>query len=189
MQETISTAAGSCVVNNAGLTSKEINQKSYAASVKNQEGYYKNLIISCLIFSTCALTGYAIYQHSRIEQLALVNTINQSGTKLNDDNFREVYFTMMNDLRNNTIENSKNIGKVEGILAVATNQKPDANDYTKIWHDGYYRGMNQIEDVGAAEYVRGYHAACDDLNCPEGSKEKAYNGVGKRNGFLLPEQR
>lgn len=189
MQETISTAAGSCVVNNAGLTSKEISQKSYAAAVKSQEGYYKNLIISCLIFATCALAAFSIYQHNRIEQLAMVNTLNQSGSKLNDDNFRDVYFTVLHDLRNNTIENSKNIGRVEGILSAISNQKPDSNDFTKIWHDGYYRGMNQIEDVSAAEYVRGYHAACDDLNCPEGTKEKAYNGIGKRNNSALPEQK
>lgn len=188
MQETISTAAGSCMVNN-GLTTKELNQKSYASSVKTQEGYYKNLIISCLIFATCALAGFSIYQHNRIEQLAMVNTINQSGSKLNDDNFRDVLFTMLHDLRNNTIENSKSTGKVEGILAVISNQKPNSNEWTKIWHDGYYRGMDQIEDVSAAEYVRGYHAACDDLNCPEGTKDKAYSGAGKRNNFSLPEQK
>jgi hypothetical protein len=193
MQETIS--AGSCVVGNSNLSVKEVSQKNYAEAVKGQEGYYKNLIISCLIFSVCAIAGYSIYQHNRIEQLTLLNTLNVSGSKLNDDNFRDVLFTMIHDLRNNNIENSKNIGKVEGILAVATNQKPDSNEYSKIWHEGYYRGMNQIEEVGASEYVRGYHAACDDLNCPEGNKEKAYNGIGKRstnnnNGvFSLPEQK
>jgi len=180
MQETISTASGSCVVGNSAATSstKEV-QKSYIATVKSQEGYYKNLAISSLIFVTFALAGYAIYQNSRIQNLGFVNTLNASGSKLNDDNFRDVLFTMLHDLRNNTIENSKSIGKVEGILAVISNQKPNSNEWTKIWHEGYYRGMNQIEDVGAAEYVRGYHAACDDLNCPPNQREKAYIGVGK----------
>lgn len=192
MQETISTASGSCVIGGTtSVSAKEQSQKTYISKVKEQEGYYKNLIISCLAFSVFGLAAFSFYQNSKIEQLNMVNTINQSGSKLNDDNFREVLFTMLHELRNNTVENSKNIGKVEGILAVATNQKPSANDYTKIWHDGYYRGMNQIEDVGAAEYIRGYHAACDDLNCPEGAKEKAQNGVGKRNGLIqdnIPEK-
>lgn len=188
MQETISTASGSCVIGGTAVNTKEQNQKTYIAKVKEQEGYYKNLVISCLVFSVFGLAAFSFYQNRKIEQLNMVNTLTQSGSKLNDDNFRDVLFTMLHDLRNNTIENSKNIGKVEGILAVATNQKPDANDYTKIWHDGYYRGMNQIEDVGAAEYIRGYHAACDDLNCPESTKEKAYNG-SRRNSFLQPDDR
>lgn len=178
MQETISNSTGSYVVGStANVPSKDQIQKTYVNASKTQEGYYKNLIISCLLFATFVLAGYAIYQNSQIKNLGLVNTLNASGSKLNDDNFRDVLFTMLHDLRNNTVENSKNIGKVEGILAVISNQKPNSNEWTKIWHEGYYRGMNQIEDVGAAEYVRGYHAACDDLNCPPNQREKAYSGI------------
>lgn len=187
MQETISTvSAGSCSIGNPTNVSKEQGQKNYQTSVKNQEDYYKNLIISILAFCVIALAAFAIFQNNKIEGLSLVNSVNSAGGKLNDDNFREVYYNLLMDIRNNNrqsdVENSKSAGRVDGILSVISNQKPDSNDFTKIWHEGYYRGMNQLEDARFEEYVRGYHAACDDLNCPSTAKEKAYNGINNKIG-------
>jgi hypothetical protein len=183
MQETISTSSGSCVIGNATNINTKEAQKNFSKT-KEQEGYYK-IIISCLVASIFALAFVLFYQNYKIEKLSLINSINESGSKLNDDNFREVLFSMVHDMRNNTLENNKNIGKIEGILAVVTNQKPDTNDHSKIWHDGYYRGVNQLADISVTEYIRGYHAACDDLNCPSSTKDKAHDAYDKSNKSIF----
>ena len=67
-------------------------------------------------------------------------------------------------------EQLKNQGKIEGILSVVNNAKPEENEISSIWHSGYYRGLNQVEDVRLMAYEDGYHRATEDGNCPAAIK-------------------
>ena len=40
-------------------------------------------------------------------------------------------------------------GKIEGMLAIMAGQKPDASEATQLWHAGYYRGLDQANDMKA----------------------------------------
>jgi hypothetical protein len=64
------------------------------------------------------------------------------------------------------MENAKGQGKIEGILSIVNNVKPEENEISSIWHSGYYRGMDQVDYVRTISYEEGYHKACDDMNCP-----------------------
>jgi hypothetical protein len=64
----------------------------------------------------------------------------------------------MEGLRNNTVENAKQTGKLEGILSVAYRAAPQENEYSAVWHGGYERGLEQSNFVGELEYEKGYAA-------------------------------
>lgn len=122
---------------------------------------------SLVTWICCVIVGgYAIYTHSQISKLQMINKIGSEARVLNDDNFRDVMFSLMHDIRNNTIENSRNTGKVEGMLSVISNQKPSDSETSALWHAGYYRGIDQQNDIAALAYEEGYHKACDDASCP-----------------------
>ena len=124
---------------------------------------YKNIFgVACFI----AMASYAIYSNYQLGRLQMINKIGSEARVLNDDNFRDVMFSLLNDIRNNTIESSRNTGRVEGMIAVISNQKPSDSETSALWHAGYYRGIDQQNDIAALAYEEGYHRACDDISCP-----------------------
>ena len=87
------------------------------------------------------------------------------------DNMKSIQDLLMhvNSVKNENMELAKNQGKIEGIISVVNNIKPESNDISAIWHSGYYRGMDQVEYVRLTSYEDGYHRACEDISCPVGS--------------------
>lgn len=88
--------------------------------------------------------------------------------KLVDDNYKEIFLTYMEKIKNTQDEILIQQGRVEGILAVVHNYNPDENLHTAVWHDGYNQGEANNKE---GSYEDGYHKALDDLYCPAQMKE------------------
>jgi hypothetical protein len=112
------------------------------------------------------VTGFAIFQNYQINKLQIINQLTFEARHLTDDSFKELFMVTMGNIRDNQMENIKSTGKVEGMLAVISNQKPQDSETSALWHAGYYRGIDQSQDMAAISYETGYHAALDDISCP-----------------------
>jgi len=127
--------------------------------MKDSRNLLAYLAIACV-------TGFAIYQNAQISKLQMVNQLTNEARHLTDDSFKEMLYVTISNIRENQVENSKNSGKIEGMLAIISGQKPSDSEAAAVWHAGYYRGIDQQNEVAAMAYEDGYHKACDDISCP-----------------------
>jgi hypothetical protein len=108
---------------------------------------------------------FTIHQHNTIQDLEHFNTVITERSRINDDQLREVMYSMINRSNENDLELAKNQGRSEGIL-VAIKDPEVTEEYHELWHDGYYRGMAQnefsIETLTASSYEEGYHSGIED---------------------------
>lgn len=62
---------------------------------------------------------------------------------INSQSVNEMTMMTLHKLREDNIELGRNQGRIEGMLAVISGHKPDQDEYSKIFHEGYYRGLDQ----------------------------------------------
>ncbi len=110
--------------------------------------------------------GYNIAQKQQIDRLTVVKELSYQKDTLLTDGYNEQILARLNDIKQNQIELARNQGKVEGMVLAIQNIKPEDNLTSDLWHNGYYRGLAQIEDVAQAKYAEGYHKATSDGACP-----------------------
>ncbi len=108
---------------------------------------------------------FTIHQHNTIQDLEHFSMVITERGRINDDQLREVMYSMINRSNENDLELAKNQGRSEGIL-VAIKDPEVTKEYHELWHDGYYRGMAQnefsIETLTASSYEEGYHSGIED---------------------------
>ena len=137
----------------------------------NQYVVYGVLAVSVVI------NGYQVYRMDNMREV--VNLVNQKD-QLTQSGYSELLYNHINNLRNEQIEASRGQGKIEGILSVVNNAKPEANEISSIWHSGYYRGMDQVEFVRVMAYEDGYHRATEDISCPAGNSTNNKTKIGTK---------
>jgi hypothetical protein len=121
-----------------------------------------------------------IASKKQIGDLQMLTQFNAGREAINDDNFRDVLMTQMS---NSNLENQKNQGRIEGILAVIGKQKPDESEWSSIWHEGYNRGLAQSKDfTDVNSYQKGREDALKDAK--EGKTGQIYS-EGEKNGYLV----
>lgn len=94
-----------------------------------------------------ASLGYNAYSHWKYERLALALTLIDQKDKLHQQSVDEMMWARMTEVREGQIDAARGQGKIEGMLAVITNQKPNSSESNEIWHAGYYRGLDQSKDM------------------------------------------
>lgn len=102
--------------------------------------------LSLALVCSIAANGWLYYKHDR---LATVVTLIDQKDKLQQQQMNDFTMIMYNRTNENIVEVAKQQGKIEGMLAVIHNQKPDASEANQIWHAGYYRGLDQSKDMKA----------------------------------------
>ena len=107
-------------------------------------------------FALAASVGINVFQYQKTDTYSLLNDVNRDRSRINQDSLNEVLLGYMNDIRTNTLENARQSGKLEGILAVAFRANPAENEHSAIWHGGYERGLSQTDFVGEMQYEKGY---------------------------------
>lgn len=132
------------------------------------------------------ITAFAIYQNAQINKLQMVNQLTNEARHLTDDSFKEMLYVTISNIRDNQVENSKNSGKIEGMLAIISGQKPSDSEAAAVWHAGYYRGIDQQNEVAAMAYEDGYHKACDDIACPANSRPNSET-IRAKNPYTTPK--
>jgi len=124
------------------------------------------------------LFGFNIYQYNQIKKLEFLRDCAIERSRINSDQLNENLWNAISDVRNNNMETIKGQGKIEGMLAVINNmQLPEGNEYTAIWHSGYYAGNNTSEQQIASAYEQGYHKATEDGNCTAKNAPQSVDGT------------
>jgi len=130
----------------------------------------QNYIVYGILALSIAVNGYQVY---KIDSMRTVQNLLSQKDLLTQSGYNEILYSHINGVKNENIEMAKNQGKIEGILTMVHNVKPESNEISSIWHSGYYRGMDQVEMVRQVAWEEGYHKACDDMNCPAASTNPA----------------
>ena len=123
----------------------------------------KSYVLYAFLGFSLVVNGYQIY---RIDTYKDITNLMDQKDRLQQSGYTELLYSQINSHRDGMMENAKSQGKIEGILSVVNNIKPEENEISSIWHSGYYRGMDQVDYVRTISYEEGYHKACDDMNCP-----------------------
>jgi hypothetical protein len=123
-------------------------------------------LIGALVLGVITLSGMNIYQFASIKRLEFMRYCSDERSRINGDQLYENTILLINDLRDQNIQNAKGQGKIEGMIAAINNMKPDdQNEYSAIWHAGYYAGTNTNEQAVTSAYESGYHKATEDGHC------------------------
>jgi hypothetical protein len=115
---------------------------------------------------TLGSVGYNVYQQDQLKTLSAIKDLAVQKDAMMSDGYNEIMFKYMTELKENDREIYRGQGRIEGILSVVNNFKPKDNEHSAVWHEGYYKGLAQMEEVRKASYEEGYHKATEDMNCP-----------------------
>jgi adenylate kinase family enzyme len=125
----------------------------------------RNQILISFIIVLGLWAGYSQYRADRATE---IGKLSAESAKLSERDSADSMLAILSDIRENTIENAKLQGRIEGMICVAKNIDPEMNTTSGVWHDGYGRGLEQAKFMEEMAYERGYHAATNDGNCPAG---------------------
>ena len=117
------------------------------------------IIVSLLLISNLFLVLQLVFIYNQQQIL-------KERTKIMEDGYQEITSNYLNQIKNSNNEIIKNQGKIEGIMAVIFNVKPNENDYSKIWHAGYNAGSEVADFTEYSAYESGYMSACQDYQIP-----------------------
>lgn len=144
-----------------------------------------NYVVYSILGISLLINGYQVY---RIDSYKSITTIMDQKDRLQQSGYSELLYSQINGYRDSLIENARGQGKIEGILSIVNNVKPDSNEISSIWHSGYYRGLDQVDFVREVSYEEGYHKACDDFNCPAGGGSEKFVPNPRKNSIdKLPD--
>lgn len=137
--------------------------------------FFTKYAFAASIFSAIVAAGsigYNLVQLYEINRLNMIREIARQKETLLNDGYNEVLMSRISEMRDNVAEVARAQGKVEGMVAVSMNLNPEANHTSAIWHEGYYRGVNQAAYIEEQAYISGYHRATEDMNCPASVRDK-----------------
>ena len=112
-------------------------------------------VIGGILLASLAGNGLQYYQNTRTQFLLDVET---KRSQINEDQIAEFILSRRNGFADDTsaLEFAKMQGRVDGIASVIHNTRPQENEISAIWHNGYQRGLEQTDFVGEMKYEQGY---------------------------------
>lgn len=129
--------------------------------------------------ATLSLGGLNAYQHTSSKRIEFLMECERERSRINDDQMRDNLVKMITDMREQNIEIARGQGRLDGIVSAINNIKmSDENEYSRIWHDGYYRGTSQIEQQSESAFEAGYHKATEDGHCSAKPENKVKEASG-----------
>lgn len=107
--------------------------------------------IWCLAIVLVASLGFNGWLYYKNDKLNTVVTLIDQKDRLQSQQMNEFSMIMYQRTNENIAEVARQNGKIEGMLAVMNNLKPDATESSKLWHAGYHRGLDQAKDMKTME--------------------------------------
>ena len=139
---------------------------------------------------TLGLGSINAYQYSNAKRIEFLYECEKERSRINDDQMRDNLLKIIGDVRDQNMDIARGQGRIDGIIAAINNMKlDDANEYTKIWHDGYYRGTSQAEYVAESSYEAGYHKATEDGHCSAKADIKIRESAKEAAASILKDQK
>lgn len=116
----------------------------------------RKIILSTLGLIVLVSVSTNLIQYYRSNNLSHLNQIKTEVGKISQDGFNDVLGLYIQNIRDNTIENAKQSGKLEGMISVVHKIPPQESEISSIWHAGYQRGLEQTDFVGEMQFEKGY---------------------------------
>ena len=152
-ESTAKAAASSTTTEAEALTTR-----GYKKTVDKKTVDKKTVGVVAIIAVVATFANALIMQGRTISDLNAQLKIANMRADVNNEFANDILLSTMNSAYQGTSEEIvRGQGRIEGIVqAINPDNQPD---YTTAWHDGYDRGLNQIEDEKQSFYSQGYRDA------------------------------
>jgi hypothetical protein len=111
--------------------------------------------IACVLCLSLGFNGWLYFKNDqtneKFERLNHTVLIMNQKDQLQQQQMNEFIMVMYNRTNENIVEVGRAQGKIEGMIAVINNQKPNETESSAIWHSGYHRGLDQQKDMKGLE--------------------------------------
>lgn len=115
----------------------------------------------CLLGLLLVSLGFNGWSYYKVDRMTTVVGLLEAKDSLQQQQMNDFTMIMYQKTNENVVEVARQQGKIEGMLAVMSGQKPDSSETSQIWHAGYYRGLDQAKDMKEAD---GTIKVADDKN-------------------------
>lgn len=123
-----------------------------------KEFVFQNKFFCLTSIFAVASFGYSLSQYGAIAKaevnLAEANKhmqILRDKDKLLEEGYDDLMTAQLKNTQDQQIELARGQGRIEGMLSIINNFKPESNETSAIWHAGYYRGLQQAEEMKASK--------------------------------------
>lgn len=118
----------------------------------------KKILASTLLLILAVSVGVNLIQFYNNNKISYISEIRKEAGRINQEGFSEVMGAYLQNVRDNTVDNARQQGKLEGIVSLVHKIPPQESEISSIWHAGYQRGLEQTDFVGEMNYEKGYAA-------------------------------
>lgn len=132
-----------------------------------KEFVVRNKMLCFVVVLAVASVGYNVSQQTELGKVSKHKELLRDKESLLQDGYNDVMIGYLREIRDQNLEVARGQGRIEGMLSIINNFKPDSNLSSAVWHDGYYRGLRQVEDMKTATASLETAKAAD----PDGDKE------------------
>ena len=122
---------------------------------------FNNIMLFCVVFTAANLL---LLQQWKIGYLNNQLQLSTMRSDVNNDFTNELLWLRVNDTYEATKDQLVSQGRVEGVVSYLMGDDTEVLD--NLWHEGYMRGLAQIDfeydALSDSNYEKGYHAAMRD---------------------------
>lgn len=118
----------------------------------------KRIFGAVLAFAFVLSVGINLVQVYNNYKISHISEIRKESSNLSQEGFNEILASYIQNIRDNTVDNARQQGKLEGIISLVNRIPPQESEISSIWHSGYQRGLEQNEFVAEMNYDKGYAA-------------------------------
>jgi len=122
---------------------------------------FNNIMLFCVVFTAVNLL---LLQQWKIGYLNNQLELSTMRSDVNTDFTNELLWLRVNDTYEATKDQLVSQGRVEGVVSYLMGDDTEVLD--NLWHEGYMRGLTQVDfehdALSESNYERGYHAAMQD---------------------------
>jgi hypothetical protein len=142
--------------------------------LSTQKSFIFTIIAAFVLISSGA---FNIYQYTTTSKYKLMYDVITERSRINDDEFREIFLSRNNDIRENTIELARNQGRIEGLLAAGQNLPIQDSDVSALYHasadSGYQNAMYVMQSSVSSidEKIKEFATIIEKNSSKEKSKQ------------------
>ena len=122
---------------------------------------FNNIMLFCVVFTAVNLL---LLQQWKIGYLNNQLELSTMRSDVNTDFTNELLWLRVNDTYEATKDQLVSQGRVEGVVSYLMGDDTEVLD--NLWHEGYMRGLTQVDfeydALSESNYEKGYHAAMQD---------------------------
>ena len=118
----------------------------------------KTILVLLLAIPSIAIN---VVQYNSLQRQESVLKLYSAKDRLVSSSFEDMTWQFLNKQSQEVAHNQE---RIEGMIVALNDMKPKDTEISGVWHDGYYRGLNQSSNQEKFAYELGYNQASKDNN-------------------------